>query len=357
MKLHTELIALDIGTNSIKLCSIDPGAGRQGFKVKKVIKEEIPEGLVKGGFTNPTITDIATFSSILERLIKKLFTRKAGFIIGLPDRWVKLHLHEMELTENEKNSTKYLSWRLEKNLPIPEKMDVMVDYQVLGKVDDTEKYRILSASVSKDIIDILSNIVTTLKMEVMAFDSSSLGVFNLYEEVFPETCVDQAVIHCHIGHETTIVKVYHSGLLIYERVIEVGGQEFSGIIADLDEVNFEKAQMLKEKESFFPISREDMSVLIKKKHRVEIIFGNWLRELNVTFRFFQEKFKVSTVPSIFLTGGSSMFEGLPEFLAEYFETKCDRFNPLEEMPLTAELNEDLLESGPLFAPCIGLLAK
>lgn len=359
MNLYTELVALDIGTSSIKLVSIDPGPSRQGYVVNNIAMKELPQGLVGGDFTNPFISDMPVFKNILHELVKKVKNRRQGFVIGLPDRWVKLQLQNIELSESELKSPGFIAWRLEKSLPAPEGMKTLVDFQLLGSVPDGQPgiYQVLAAAVKKDIVEILSGITTDLHMEVMAFDTSSLGVFNLYEETFPEKTLNQTVINLHAGHETTVIKAYCRGMLMYERVIEVAGEEFAKIISDIDSINLEAAMKNKETEKFFPVTREDIGFLIKKRPRIERIFGNWLRELNVTFRFFQEKFNVAKLPTIFLTGGSCMFEGLPGFLSEYFETSCQIFNPLEEMPLAQKIDERTARTGPAFAACFGLLAK
>jgi type IV pilus assembly protein PilM len=359
MNLYTELVAIDIGTSSLKLVAIDPGPGRQGYRIKKLAASELPEGLVGGDFTNPYISDVGAFKKILLELARKVKSSRQGFVVGLPDRWVKLHLFNMKLSEAEKKSSEFLSWRIEKNLPIPEGMKVAVDYQILEQDpgSEEEQYRIMAAAVKKDLIDILSSLTTELELEVMAFDTSSLGVFNLFEEVFPDKCVDQTVINLHIGHETTVVKAYRKGAVIYERVIESAGEEFTRSLGELDSLNADCAQKAKEKEKFFPTNRAEVVELLSKRSRIEKIFGNWFREINVTFRFFQEKHTLSRLPTIFMTGGGAQIEGLAPFLSEYFSTNCMVFNPLEEMPLAQKLKPEESRLGPSFAPCIGLLAK
>lgn len=359
MNLYTELVAVDIGTSSLKLVSVEHGPSKQGYLIKNVEQKELPQGLVGGDFTSPFISDIPAFKNILHELIRKVKNRRQGFVIGLPDRWVKLHLQNLELSESELKSPGFIAWRLEKNFPVPEGMKTIVDFQLLGSAPGelAGNYQVLSAAVNKDIVEILSGITTDLQMEVMAFDTSSLGVFNLFEETFPEKTIDQTVINLHAGHETTVIKAYCRGMLIYERVIEVAGEEFAKIISDIDSINLENAMKNKETEKFFPVARGDISLLTKKRPRIERIFGNWLRELNVTFRFFQEKFKVAKLPPIFMTGGSCMFEGLPGFLSEYFETSCQIFNPLEEIPLAQKIDPSVTATGPAFAACFGLLAK
>ncbi|HAE39100.1 MAG TPA: hypothetical protein DCG57_10745 [Candidatus Riflebacteria bacterium] len=358
MNLYTELIAVDIGTSCIKLVSIEHGPGRQGYIVKNLELQELPAGLIGGDFTNPFISDMPVFKEILSGMVRKVKHSRQGYVIGLPDRWVKLHLNTMQLTENERKSPEFLSWRLEKNLPIPEGMRVMVDFQILNSVaGESDSFHVLAAAVKSDIIDILSRITTDLGMEVMAFDTSSLGIFNLFEEVYPEKILDQIVVNLHVGHETTVVKAYSAGCLLYERVIEVAGEEFAKIISEIDTVNLENAMRAKESEKFFPVSRDDIALLVNKRQRIDRIFGNWLRELNVTFRFFQEKFNVSRLPTIFMTGGSTMFAGLDNFLSEYFETSCFLFNPLNEIPLAKKIDTRLVAKGPTFAACVGLLAK
>jgi Tfp pilus assembly PilM family ATPase len=359
MNLYTELVAIDIGTNSIKLAAIDHGPSKQGYIIRTLEHKELPAGLVGGDFTSPFISDMPVFKDILAGMIRKVKNSRQGYVIGLPDRWVKMHLNTIQLTDNERKSPEFLAWRLEKNLPIPEGMKVKIDFQILRSVDSEHPAdcQVLAAAVNADIIDILSRITTDLEMEVMAFDTSSLGVFNLFEEVYPEKIADQIVVNLHVGHETTVIKAYSDGALLYERVIEVAGEEFAKIISEIDTANLENAMRGKESEKFFPVTREDISLLLQKRQRIDRIFGNWLRELNVTFRFFQEKFNISRLPTIFMTGGSAMFDGLDNFLSEYFETSCFVFNPLSEIPLAKKVDASLIKRGPAFAACFGLLAK
>lgn len=359
MNLYTELIALDIGTSSIKLVDINQGLGKQGYRLKTLESVELPPGLVGGDFTQPFIKDVPQFKEILGRLTSKVTSRHQGYVVGLPDRWVKLHLNNMTLSDSELKSADFLRWRLEKILPIPDGIETMVDFQILNPYgpDANNQYQVLAAAVNKSIVDILSVLTTELKMEVMAFDTSSLGVFNLYEEAFPHKTIDQSVINLHIGNETTVVKIYRSGCLVYERVIEVAGESFTTIISELDSIEFDEAQKVKRTEKFFPVDREDVMTLMNKRSRIERIFGNWLRELNVTFRFYQEKFRVPRLPAVFITGSGGIFEGLPNFLTEYFETDCSLFNPLEEMPLTHKPDDKIVQRGTEFAACLGLLAK
>ncbi len=359
MNLYTDLVALDIGTSSIKIAAVDPGPARQGYVVRNLAMVELPQGLVGGDFTGPFISDLTVFKNTLAGLVRGVKNTRQGFVVGLPDRWVKLHLETLELSENERRFPGFLSWRLEKSLPIPEGMKVFVDYQILGPAPTGTPghYQVLAAAVKAEIVEILSSLTTDLHIEVMAFDTSSLGVFNLFEESFPDRTVDQTVINLHIGHETTVFKAYSRGALMYERVIEVAGEEFAKIISELDSINLETAMNTKHSEKFFPTGRADVSELLGRRQRIERIFGNWLRELNVTFRFFQDKFNVSRLPAVFLTGGSSMFAGLETFLTEYLETPCRLFNPLAEMPLAKKVDEDKVRTGPAFAACLGLLAK
>lgn len=364
MEVFTDLVALDIGTSSIKLVSVASGSGKHGYKVKRGEVENIPEGLIAGGFTDPSITDIELFKKILKKLLKRRFSLDRGVIIGLPDRWVKLHiLQNMKLSEAEKKNPQFLEWRLEKMLPLPEDMDVNIDFQVLGKneveIDETKDvgYSVLAAAVKKDIIELISVITADLNVEVMAYDTSTLGIYNVFESLNPDRCVDRSIIHCHVGHEATIVRVFKEGAIVYERIIEVAGEEFTKIISEIDDVNFETAQKTKESEIFFPTNKEEIIELIPKRERIERIFGNWLREINVTFRFFQEKFKIQTLPSVFLTGGGAMFKGLPQFLTEYFSTNFIVFNPIEEMPVSGKPDVKKNKLGPQLAPGIGLLTK
>lgn len=351
-------MAMDIGTNSIKIFSVSPGKGDESYHLDEMLLEELPHGLVCGGFTNPTVSDLALFRSIVSKLLSGIKSKKAGMWIGLPDRWVKLHLLSLQLKPNEVGSADYINWRLGKLLPIPESMAVLIDHQILD-AEETEfgtNYRILAGALSRNIIDLLSNIFADLAVEVMGYDTSTLGVYNLIEESFTDKPPDSQVILCHIGHETTVVKVFHNSVIAYERVIEVGGEELGRLFGDVASIPADEAHIAKTKTRFFPTDMPQLLDLIENGSMIDKVFGNWLRELNVTFRFYQDKFKILRLPRIYLTGGSSLFPGLHEFLSDYFDTACRLFNPMEIIHFTDCPAADSSLLGPRFAPCIGLLS-
>ena len=357
MRIFTEYIAIDLGTCNLKMISLSPGPGGQGYSIHTFLRRDLPPGLVCGGFTNPTIRSVPEFARILKEVVEKIRDRKEGCIMGLPDRWVKLHVVELVLKQGEVNSPEYLSWRLRKLLCPPTAGEVMADHQILGLTETPEgkKYKVMVGLVQKSIVDLLANLLVELKIELMAFDTSTLGVYNLFEELFPDRSLDRSLIICHIGHETTVIKVFDRGILHYERVIEVGGEAFGKILAETENLSLQDAGKRLAEKRLFPVTREDLIRQIGDRHLFEKIFGNWLRELHVTFRFYQDKFKVTHLPPIYLTGGGSLMDGLPDFLSEFFAVPCQRFNPFHGIPWVGEMAPAMLAQGPQMAPCMGLL--
>ncbi|MBF0502958.1 MAG: pilus assembly protein PilM [Candidatus Riflebacteria bacterium] len=359
MNLFTEYVALDIGTHALKALSLDPGASGEGFTIADCLHEELPPGLVCGGFTNPTVSDPVKFAKIVKQFTARLKNHKEGFFVGLPDRWVKLHLVDLLVKPEEMASHEYIGWRLQKQL-LPQDMvgEMLVDYQTLSANETTDglSCRILVGMVRKSMIDLLSGIFANLQIEVMVFDTSTLGEYNLLEDSHPEKTLDRSLIICHIGHETTVIKIFEKSMLVYERVIEVGGEAFGKLFAEAENISFDEAQAQKMKRRFFPISRQELLAAIPQRHLFERVFGNWLRELHVTFRFYQDRGKIMGLPPIYLSGGSALFEGLPEFMTDFFGTQCRRLNPLQELPIQNEIRAEIMAKGPLLAPALGLLS-
>ncbi|MBI3039906.1 pilus assembly protein PilM [bacterium] len=359
MNLFTDFVSLDIGSHSLKLLSLSPAPGAHGYVIDDYVYEVLPPGLIGGGFTNPIILSMGDFAKIIKIQVSKISSMKEGLIVGLPDRWVKIQLLDLTLKPNEFGSSEYLSWRLKKMFAPPGVGDLLVDYQILSLSETPEgiKCWIMVGLVQRNIVEVISSLFAGMKIELMAFDTSSLGVYNLLEDAYPDRSLDRQLVICHIGHETTVVKMFDHGLLRYERIIEVAGETFGANFSHFLDIPFEQAQIQKCHQNFFPVEREEILNHIQDRNLFERVFGNWLRELHVTFKFYQDKFKVSRLPRLYLTGGSSLFEGLPEFLSDYFDTPCERFNPIADIPSPREHNANIVAIGPLLAPCVGLLAK
>lgn len=358
MNLYTEFVGLDIGTAAMKFVSVSGGKPGGGYRLDDLFQCPLPEGFLQGGFTNPSITNVKEFQKLVAKNAARLSSTKGGFLVGLPDRWVKLHLLELVLKESEMNSAEYLKWRLQKILPLPEGIPVTIDQQILSVSPTDEGFacKVLAGAMRSDMLDMLSAVFAEARMEIMGFDTSSLGIFNLLEEIHPESTLDLPVIIVHAGHDTTAVRIFHQGQLAYERIIEVAGEEISKLFAESYQIPLEQAQAQKVKRKFFPETREELVQALEERHHLEKVFGNWLRELNVTFRFYLNKFQVRSLPHVYLTGGTAMFKGLTSFLSDYFSTQVSIFNPLEDMPFQQEPNREVVTLGPLFAPALALLS-
>ncbi len=358
MKLLTEIYAIDIGTSAIKLVELKKGKSADEYSIAHAEISELPYDLVGGDCTTPYISDLNKFKDILRNLVKKAGNPDKEVIMALPDRWVKLYLLDIVIPENEVGNDNFLKWKIEKQVPLAEDFEIMLDYVVLNadmNLDDDVELHVCAAAVKKEIIEILAGITADMKLEVLNFNTSSLGLFNIYEEIYKESPEGSNVINLHIGHETTVVKAYEQGSLAYERVIEVAGEEFSKIISEADECDVETATKTKHNELFFPVTRSDVVELNKKRARIEKIFDNWLRELNVTFSFFKRKFHIASLPPIFITGGGAMFKGIDVFLSEFLETKCSVFNPFIEIKEFKDVNDILKTQGAIYAACLGQL--
>lgn len=358
MKLLTEIYAIDIGTSSIKLVELKKGKSSGEYKVAHAEIAELPYDLIGGDCTTPYINDLSKFKSILQGLVKKAGNPDKEVVMALPDRWVKLYLLDIVLSESEVGNDDFLKWKIEKQIPMAEDMDILLDYIVLDadtNDDGDVQLKVSAAAVKKEIIEILAGITADMKLEVLNFNTSTLGLFNIYEDLHKESPEGKNVINLHIGHETTVVKAYEQGKLAYERVIEVAGEEFSKIISDVDQCDFAAATKTKQNELFFPVDRDDVLALNLKRARVEKIFDNWLRELSVTFSFFKRKFHIASLPPIFITGGGAMFKGIDIFLSEFLETKCSVFNPFNELKEIKEVSDNTKNQGAVFAACLGQL--
>ncbi|MBF0547964.1 MAG: pilus assembly protein PilM [Candidatus Riflebacteria bacterium] len=358
MGFLTQFNAVDLGTHSLKLLSLDTNSIGRGVILKDSIIEPLPDGLLSGGFTNPKIEDLSLFEKTLSNAISQISKYKEGFLVGLPERWVKIHLLDFPISDEDLSSRDFLSWKLKKRLLPPGlSSECMIDFQILSIESSQQKKtaKIMAGLIQQNIIDILSSIFVKLRMEVIGFDSSTMGIYNLLEELFPEHCFNKELIICQVGHETTNIKIFNYGILSYERVIEVGGENFGKKISEMENLSFSEAQLRKISQKYFPLTDLEILGTVPRRGILEKIFGNWLRELQVTFRFYQDRNSKTQLPPIFLTGGSSLFYGLPEFLGDYFDTSCQLFNPFKEITVPTSGNNELLDKGPMFAPSLGML--
>jgi type IV pilus assembly protein PilM len=151
-----------------------------------------------------------------------------------------------------------------------------------------------------------------------------------------------------IGASKSCVNIVQQGLSTFTREIYLGGRDFTQAVSRRLSVDEVEAEALKRspgengeslRDAIFP-TIDDL--------------GN---ELQLSFDYFENQ-HAKSVDKIYLSGGSSRLSFVRESFEKIFEKPTCVFNPFEGIPLSEELDQDLVaQSGPQLVIATGLAAR
>ena len=250
--------------------------------------------------------------------LKELFERnriKADRVItALPGQYSSSRILSFNFSDHRKISAGVAS-EIEDTVPF--NLDEMIlDHQVLGGVG--EQTLALAVLTRKKYIAKFLEQLQCINIDPKVVDIDSLALYNLVPYLALETGKPTALID--IGHEKTSICIVQDGILRMFRSINIGGRFITEFLAREFSLSFTDAEKLKHKVSqvISPAKSEKSSLKEEEKavaERITQACDSIFREIGRTLYSFKD-WGQAPVDSIILSGGTSLIEGLDNYLSE-----------------------------------------
>lgn len=175
MKLWNYSVALDVGSSSLKLVQARYKGG--GFYLRRFAIAQA-SGLVSPSFVKPNVADEETFKGLLKDLLRRSGVRAREIALLLPDLSLKYRFLEFPEVSGKKEEIRELAkWRIREFLPFPAE-EAILDYQ---EIPDGSR-RLLCLIGRRDVIAQYEKLVGEIGLQARVLESSSLGLYNFWEE-------------------------------------------------------------------------------------------------------------------------------------------------------------------------------
>jgi type IV pilus assembly protein PilM len=176
--------------------------------------------------------------------------------------------------------------------------------------------------------------------------SNAFGLLRTY--VQPEGGQDGVVALVDIGATKTCLNILADGVSAFTREIYIGGKDLTQQVARRLEVQENEAEALKRSPN------DNMDAI---KDAVFPTIDDLGNELQLSFDYFENQYSKG-IDKIMLSGGSARFGLIRETMEKIFEKPTAIFNPFEGLPLSEEIDQDLLaSSGPQLVVATGLASR
>ncbi len=327
------LVGVDIGTSSVKVCQVKES--RKGFTLQRLgFAHLAPQTIVDG--------QVMDAGRVIEA-IQKAFTdgkiRQREVALSVSGQSViirKITVPMMTPAELEEQ----IHWEAEQHIPFDIK-DVQVDYQVLRRRPEASQMDLLLVAAKRDQINDFVQLARDAKLKPLVCDIDAFTVQNLFE-VSRGLPLDQSVALINVGASLSSLNIVANGVSAFTREIANGGNVITEEIQKQLGVPYDQAEAYKcggEGPTGPGIVPEQAARVIESV--TDSIAGEIQRSLD----FFMATTGEGEIARIYVTGGSSNLIPLSQAIQRRSRVPVEVWAPTERIVVEAkEVDRQLLQA-------------
>lgn len=338
-----KVVTLDIGCHTIKLAEFL-------VKNKKVTLENfaflpVPAECVTQEGLTETETLIEPFSNFVKQSVQEPFSLYAA--IG--GRAVIIKKIEIPRVETE-IMNELVEVEVRQNLPFNVE-DINYHYDVLSALQHRQEDRvnILLVAARKNVVENYDRLVKSSGYECDRVDVGGFAIAACLCHAHPEiTQKDKNVLVLDIGKMGTVFMVLHSGHLIFEHYVSVGGDTYNDHLMRQMDVSVNEAESLKVSSGTNKEVPEEVQKILKESN------SQLCDEICVASEYFSNHFTDLELSTCYITGGGSCLPDLKQVLAEKLNMPVQILNPLKAVECSIQMEDNLQHIKNFAAVPIGL---
>jgi type IV pilus assembly protein PilM len=318
-----ELVGIDIGTTSIKICSL--GATKGVLSIRNIVRKSYEQELVSDGH----IVDTGFLAHEVQSLFKDNNIKSKNVACALSSYSVISKKITMPFMEEEALEN-VMSTEVENAIPFPMR-DIYYTYAVTGP--DPEKANMMNVkivAVKREIVDGYIAAFNMAGLNLQILDVDMFGIANVVEQIYAPR--DYSVLIVDIGASVTNIAILNGENIEFTREILMGGKYLTTQIQKSIKVDYQEAEEKK------------ITADVDVTYLFEDFIFNISSEINKTVRFYLATKPKENIGRIFVTGGSSLLPGIKEKIVEETGIPVEVINPfLMIQDGTSTLYEELKE--------------
>jgi type IV pilus assembly protein PilM len=301
-----DLVGVDIGTTTIKICSLKNTKGF--FTVENAVLKTYEQDLLNDGH----IVDIDFLANELRTIFEENKIKSRNVACALSSYSViskKITIPFLQEEELDKT----ISGEVENAIPFPMR-DIYYNYYVMGV--DAEKQSMMNVKIvaaKKEIVDAYVTVFNMADLSLQILDVDIFDISNLVEQIYSPK--EHSVVIVDIGASVTNIAILNGEDIEFTREILVGGKYLTNLIQKSARLNYKNAEEKK-------LSADSNIVYLFE----DFIF-NIASEINKTVRFYLATKPKENIGKIYVTGGSSLLPGLKEKIVEDSGIQVEVINP------------------------------
>ncbi len=355
-------IGLDIGASAIKLVQLMKG--RSGWTLSNVRVKAIPFELrgqeaERRRFVIAALADMVVAGACTGG---KTTVALSGSEVSLNTIFVP------KVGRRDLRST--ITLELKKAVPF-DLTQAYWDYRVRGEVPDrtAPKLEVLAVAVQQRLVDEIVEVLQAVGLQPVGITTVPSALQNVVQQLGAEVSGEVSVV-LEMGARASTIVFLREGMCQFAREIPVGGDHLVQALmrtvttpTGRKDITLEEAETIKRtlgvprrdavESGIADVTPSQVAAMLRP------VLERLLTEIQRSFNYYRQTFKVQKVERLLLSGGASRLKALPEFLtANLVDVRVELFDPLGAIqgwtdPRVAE--QDLLEDmAPQLVVAFGL---
>lgn len=307
-----KLLALDIGTSSIKLAEIE--FTRKGPSLRRFAVQSLPVNAVSGG----EIVDVTAVSQIISDLVRVAGAKRRMVVTGMWGTSVVVKKIAMPRME-ESLVAEQIKWEAEQYIPF-DVNEVTLDHHILRESPSgSESMEVLLVAAKQEFVFRFIEAVESAGLKCAILDVSGFALANCFEINYGTNPAPVALLN--FGAGVTNFVVVQSGEVIFSRDISSGGSVFTADIQKAMGVSMQEAEALKISASVGQEVPDEVNSIIAATNEQVV------DEVRSGFDFFAATSNGVPLSKVYVSGGSVFVPGLVEQVSKGVELPFEFMDP------------------------------
>ncbi len=306
-----KLVAIDIGTTSLKLAEIE--SSRRGLVLKRFAVYALSPGLVSGG----EIVDAAAVADCISTLVK---TSKVKTKLASTGLWggsvivKKISMPRMEASL----VAEQVKWEAEQYIPF-DINEISLEHYILENRNNSDSLEVLLVAAKQDFVFRSVETIESSGLTCSILDVSAFALANCFEANYGH--LDGTVALLNIGASVTNLVVLDRGEIIFCRDIPTGGNAYT------TEINKAMGVSVVEAESLKISAARGQEVPSEVNNIIASTTEQVVEEIRNSFEFYTATAAGSPIQRLYVSGGSIYVPGLVEQLSKAVSAPYEIFDP------------------------------
>jgi len=307
------LVGVDIGSNSIKVCEVKETRAGDRQLVRFGFHPLPSQTIVDGHFINS--------GAVVEGL-EKLFHKQKRRDVALRASGHSVIIKKITMpVMTPAELGEQIQWEAEQHIPF-DLQEVHIDHEVLNRREAQGQMDVLLVAAKREEIADLTNMAVEARLKPKVVDLDAFTIQNVYEMGYGPVPEEQTVVMIHVGASLTTINILADGNTAFTRDIANGGEGITEEIQRQLNISAEEAEAYKCGGEGAGVVPKEVPEIIEQV--VESLAGEIQRSLD----FYLATSGDREISRILLSGGTANVRALFDAIAARARVPVEMLDPL-----------------------------